>query len=219
MKVRIFDCDTERGTNLEKQIESVGRDAVAKEHVWDTSQVSPDDPKPSLDEVRPNFWSVDGDDVVFIHHNDSLQHYWRDFLAEECVENRIVMYSGGGLDGEGQHNSKRLRYPEQVGTEASPPWHLKDFLDAVDTGASEPFNKLLGVDPVLEAKLNLLHKLLVPPAELDELKEWKELEEEIQNDPEEQLQSYEEAWETYKENGQTNGDLEDFRDNLLATAS
>ena len=217
MKVCIFDCDTDRGSNLKDSVEDTGYQAVARDHVWDTSKLSAD-PKPAFDDVRPHFWEVDDESVVFIHHNNKLQYYWQDFLNKQCADNWVVMYSGGGLDGGDQRDSKRLSYPEAVGTQADPPWYLKDFLDAVDAGASEPFNKLLGVDPVLEVKLNLLHKLLVPPAELDELKEWKELEEEIQNDPEEQLQSYEEAWETYKENGQTNDDLEDFRDKLLATA-
>lgn len=248
MNVCIFDCDTDRGSSIEEDIRSAGYEAVAREHVWDTAQVAAADPKPDYTEVNGHFWSVEDDSVVFVHRNNQFQHYWRDFLAEKCGDdNWVVMYSGGGLSEEAQSsNPKRLAYPHPVGTDASPGWELGDFFEAlVGDEGSKPFEALLGVDPILEAKLNLLHKLLLPSEELitseerKELEEWNELKEVVQEDSDEQLRHYEKAWEGYQQGWkdlkedlgdveelyeealakyQQSRNLEDFRDKLLESA-
>lgn len=55
-------------------------------------------------------------------------------------------------------------------------------------------------DPILEAKLELLHRLLVPPAtalSLQELDEWKRLGALIERDLKESVGPYEEAWTNF----------------------
>jgi len=245
MKVYILDCTPDRRSNLEGKIDRIGHDVVAKEHVWDTSQLSAD-PKPDPGDVQEYFWSIEEDAVVFVHRNNQRQHFWADFLHKKCGDdNWVVMYSGQGLSAESS-NPRHFVYPDPVGTGASPEWKLGDFFEALasDEG-SKPFEVLLGVDPILEAKLNLLHKLLLPPEELirseewEKMEEWDKLKDVVQEHPEEQSQGYEEAWERYQQGwkdlkedlgdveelyeealdrDQQSSNLEDFRDELLESA-
>lgn len=205
MTVYIFDCTSDRRSNLASKIRNTGHDVVAKDHVWDTDQL-PADPKPDPGDVEKHFWSIEDDSVVFVHRNNQRQHYWADFLDKKCGgSNWVIMYSGEGLSVQ-SHSSKHFAYPDPVGTNASPGWQLDDFLESlVGDGIPKPFDVLLGVDPILEAKLNLLHKLLVPPEEQitsegwQELEEWNEFNEAVQEDSEELVQPYEEAWEGYQQ--------------------
>lgn len=163
MRALIFDCDNNRGTKLERGIFNYTIDSIHQPHVWDIAKTEGGKFPPDLSDVKPHFWEVEPDDIVFIHHNDNLQYYWGEFVEEKCNENFILFYSGGGITDEEIINVDNFFFIQPAFRELNDSQlDFPSFFRAVKTGARNPFGALTKKKNNHEEKLSVLHHCLTP---------------------------------------------------------
>lgn len=119
--------------------------------------------EPENPDCSPEGFVVVGD-VNLVHSNNECAGAFIKYVFEQFPNAWVIEYSGDGIRGMGYRepeNSKHCLYPESVslstGLQSLPP-----FLEAVARGEVSARNILLGFDPLLEAKLELLHLCLTP---------------------------------------------------------
>lgn len=162
MRVLIFDCDKLRGEKL--------RDAMLRYHtevyhypqVWDLSQLNYDPMTTSMGKIRPYLYQVKKTDIIFIHHNDDQQYFFWNFIQENCFENLVIMYSGGGLPELSQQ--KAYQKPNfwvvsrPLGSLEDVSWNIEGFFEAVINGHKNPLEVLK--TPNYSFELELLQECL-----------------------------------------------------------
>lgn len=144
----IIDSDKERASKLKKIILEAFEIEASYIRFLDENS------KPSIDSL------------YLIHNSDG---YVDDFAnrSKSLNDSFIVFYSGGGLSVSSlKANGASIGYYSGVfqnGDESGFKELLtkvKDVTDTHDDNKGEKFQKLFGYDPILEAKLNLLHQCL-----------------------------------------------------------
>lgn len=152
-----------------------------------------------------------------------LRHYI------EKSEKIVAVYHQGATETKGGHKTviqdlsgdKEVCDTEAHSNSGVPFNSLKQCKDAIEESDEEKYDSAVKQiidfvcgDPILEAKLDLLHKLLVPPAEdsgeWDQIKEdWSSLMELVEADSEEKehKEQYNQAWEEF-----TNDDPQQYSD-------
>jgi hypothetical protein len=116
-------------------------------------------------------------DINFIHANDEVNKYWDTFARDKCSNHFVVCFSGAGVGGLVWNNPKHFAFRETINTEEDikTKWFLSEFIEAISNNELNPFDKLTNFDPILEAKLNLLHKCLTPLEKKEAEAAYKEL--------------------------------------------
>lgn len=156
LNVLIIDHETDRGNKLKENILSLGYSAVHYRFVWGG-------------EVRANpicdsETYVAVADVNFVHSNNVCSQEFIDFILQKHPNSWVVEYSGGGIEAMGNRSPrspKHLLYPKSVGIDAQIE-NLAEFLGAVGEKKQNAGEILMGFNPPLEAKLELLHMCLTP---------------------------------------------------------
>ena len=157
-------------------------------------------------------------DINFIHANDEVNKYWKIFTLDKCSNYFVVCYSGAGVKGLLWNNPKHFAFEGTINTEEDikTKLHLKEFIVAVQNNHTNPFYKLIGFEPILEAKLELLHQCLTPDSidgaqkVLDKLKT-------LLNCDSEKQKTFDTAFKTFKSSVKNEKDC--FSDNYVTALS
>jgi hypothetical protein len=159
-KITIVDNTEGRRINFNSIINNiVEEDALRSEfevfpykHVWGNGE-------------RPSTMKfIEQGDILFIHANDEVNPLWNNLIKEKCKDVFVICFSGAGVRSLSLNNPKHLACYKTINTDEDirNKWHLKDFFLSIKNEESNPFDKLMGFDLILEAKLELLHKCLLP---------------------------------------------------------
>lgn len=154
--VLIVDHETVRGINTKNKIEKLSFPASFSPFVWGTQ--SQDNPVC----VPESFVSVA--DVNIVHTNNVCAQEFIDFILNNHLNSWVVEFSGGGIEAMSNRlpsGSRHCLYRSIFTEETNIPT-LAEFLSAVERGDNSACDILNGFDPVLEAKLELLHQCLTP---------------------------------------------------------
>jgi len=171
---------------------------------------------------------IEGDYIIFIHANDTVNPGWDTFVRDNCKNNYVICFSGAGVEGLAWSNPKHHPFRPNISSEddIKSKWDIEGFLTAIKNGEYEHlFEILCNINLELEAKLALLYKILIPPNSEEEIKcVWGECESKLTSSV--RLAAYKKAWEKfikvkpweYSTSPQKEiyiAGLRDFRNNLL----
>lgn len=162
LSILIVDHEEQRGENLKKKISEFNYSVSHYLYVWGNQKN--DNPV-----CAPKDF-VGVANVNFVHSNNTCAKEFVDFILEKHTTSWVIEYSGGGLEAMGNRTpktSKHILYPKSIGLDAQFE-NLHEFLEAVSRLQENAGDVLLGFSPLLEAKLELLHALLVPPEATNE---------------------------------------------------
>lgn len=166
MKILIIDSNEMRSKALKVLIEQTFKDCIAYNQVNGKDEISDDEINKGWDSIKDESeLLINACPILFIHHNDNRQQYWRQFVELFLSKNDkylCVSYSGG--DTAKQINERHCPIDKPINDKADGLWHVNDFLLSIKNNENNPFDKLTGFDKFLEAKLELLHKCLLPSA-------------------------------------------------------
>jgi hypothetical protein len=100
----------------------------------------------------------------FVHTSNRCANDFIDFTFNNFPDSWVVEYSGGGISAMENilpRNVKHIIYPKPISPEVNFP-NLNKFIEAIIEGVENPQYILLGFDPILETKLELLHCCSTP---------------------------------------------------------
>lgn len=164
MEVLIVDSNEMRSKALKVVIEQTFKDCIAYKQVNGKDEISDDEINKGWDSIKDESELLMNDcPILFIHHNDNRQQYWRQFVElflSKNNKNLCVSYSGG--DTAKQINERHCPIDKPINDNAEGLWHVNDFLLSIKNNENNPFGILTGYDQLLEAKLELLHRCLLP---------------------------------------------------------
>ena len=193
MKISIIDNNDTRRSNIKKTFNSIHElelEINDEKNVYGNNVIEEWD----IDKV------IDSGDIVFMHVNNNFAELYR---TEKCKDKWVVAYSGEEIQSVNFDNPKHFPFPRPVPDSGSALWQIKDFLLAIEKKDLNPFDKLIGFNAILETKLELLHKLLVPPNEKEFhdtfLNEWNNFIKVLNKESNEQEnnEKYSKAWQLY----------------------
>lgn len=181
MNVLLIDSGRDRRNNIYKFILSQSYDCMAFPQVNGQEQIESGVLWENLKNTCGDLISQKNYDALLIHHNSNQNPFWDDFVRLCCTSSELwaVSYSGG-LRVKSVHE-RHHPFAGNVGASGQARWDLGAFLRAIDSHQGNPFDALTRFDPVLEAKLELLHACLTPPTSEEARKKLEELKTEIRN--------------------------------------
>lgn len=161
MKVLIIDSDTKRGEGLENKLNNLKHSFSDLESIQYYKNITE---SINVNEVK----------VLFIHSSnvDSLD-FIRKFINDK--KKWCVAYSGGGLgrnitnqEISSIDNANYYHIEESIGNfqEKDNDLNYLAFFKTIHKKQGNPFHKLVGFDPILEAKLEAIH-ILVRQSEVE----------------------------------------------------
>ena len=163
MKILIIDSNETRRIALKVLIEQTFKNCIPLEQVNGKKEISDQEINEGWDSIKDACeLLMTGCGMIFIHHNDNRQPYWREFselFLSKDDRNLCVSYSGG--DTASQINERHCPVDKSINDNADGLWHVSDFLLSIKDNKNNSFSILTGYDPVLESKLDLLHKCLL----------------------------------------------------------
>lgn len=156
LSILIVDHEKKRGENLQRKISENHYSASHYLYVWGNQK--------SDNPVCDSKDFVPVTNVNLVHSNNACAREFIDFILSNHIESWVVEYSGGGLEAMGNRpprTSKHILYPKSIGLDAQFE-NLHEFFEAVSKQQENAGDILLGYNPLLEAKLELLHACLTP---------------------------------------------------------
>src|SRR2546423_2411504 len=165
MNILLVDSNVERRNNLKRIIleqgyscdgytQVTGKDEIDEDSIWK------DIKEECRDVINKRKYSA-----LLIHHNSNQNPFWDEFTKLCCETENMwcVSYSGG--ERANRVHERHYPFAGNVSAKGVANWDLKEFLKSVEEGESDPFKALTRFDPIIEAKLELLHICLTPPGE------------------------------------------------------
>jgi len=167
MHVLVIDSNLKRREKLKTFIERNRHRCTAFSQVNGMDSIGPNTVWGSIRQDCQNLIKSDSFSLLLIHHNSNQNPFWDHFVQMFCEKEGkwCLSYSGGerAKDLYERHHA----FAGNVNDNGEAGWELAGFLEAVENGNDDPFNVLVLFDPLLEAKLELLHLCMTPEGQPD----------------------------------------------------